>query len=405
MTACSTGTGRSRGARAQEERPRCPSALLAHGALLAACALCYSNALWGEFVHDDVWAIVNNPDVRPGSSLLSIFTDDFWGKRMADNTSHKSYRPLCVLTFKLNIVLGGMTPFYFHLVNVCLHCIVTALLMHTCKHYVFQDGRLAFLTALLFAVHPIHTEAVSGIVGRADVLACMLFLLAFLSYIRSLSACGVSDCVPSTASPCSLALCLFLGTSAMLVKETGITVFGVCVLYDGLVLCREPLFAHLSRSKLKELIRVSQPFIKRTCVVSVYVLLILSARLWVMGGSMPLFSEQDNPASFSPFLLTRFLTYCYLLAFNAWLLLAPIVLCYDWQVGSIPLVESLWDSRNMAAVMLALGMLALCLHCVTSLQDRVTSVSAAMATNGDHRRRYCHRPPHDRDATTPFNSV
>ncbi|GAA6077306.1 protein O-mannosyl-transferase TMTC1 isoform X1, partial [Tachysurus ichikawai] len=63
-----------------------------------------------------------------------------------------------------------------------------------------------------------------------------------------------------------------------------------------------------------------------------------------------------------------FLTYCYLLAFNAWLLLAPIVLCYDWQVGSIPLVESLWDLRNMAAVMLALGLLALCLHCVTSLQ-------------------------------------
>ncbi|XP_060759371.1 protein O-mannosyl-transferase TMTC1 isoform X2 [Neoarius graeffei] len=340
-----------------------------YGALLAACALCYGNSLRGEFVHDDVWAIVNNPDMRPASSLRSIFTNDFWGKRMADNTSHKSYRPLCALTFKMNIVLGGMTPFHFHMVNVCLHCAVTALLMHTCKHYVFEDGRLAFLTALLFAVHPIHTEAVSGIVGRADVLACLLFLLAFLSYIRSVSACPVSDFFPSTVSPCSLVLCLLLGTSAMLVKETGITVFGVCVLYDGLVLCRKPLFLNLSRSRLKELIRISRPFIKRACVVSVYVLFILCARLWLMGGSMPLFSEQDNPASFSPFLLTRFLTYSYLLAFNAWLLLAPIVLCYDWQVGSIPLVESLWDSRNMAAVMLALGTFALCLHCVTSLQN------------------------------------
>ncbi|XP_027007329.1 protein O-mannosyl-transferase TMTC1 isoform X1 [Tachysurus fulvidraco] len=363
----SSSSRRSRGSGA-ETRPSFVPVLLAHSALIAACALCYSNSLWGEFVHDDVWAIVNNPDVRPGSSMRSIFTNDFWGKRMADNTSHKSYRPLCVLTFKMNIVLGGMTPFYFHVVNVCLHCAVTALLMHTCKHYVFRDARLAFLTALLFAVHPIHTEAVSGIVGRADVLACMLFLLAFLSYIRSVSACSESDCFPSMASPCSLALCVLLGTSSMLVKETGVTVFGVCVLYDGLVLCRKPLVSHLSRFRLKELIRISWPFIRRTCVISVYVIFILCARLWVMGGSMPLFSEQDNPASFSPFLLTRFLTYCYLLAFNAWLLLAPIVLCYDWQVGSIPLVESLWDLRNMAAVMLALGLLALCLHCVTSLQ-------------------------------------
>ncbi|MED6278910.1 Protein O-mannosyl-transferase tmtc1 [Characodon lateralis] len=73
-----------------------------YAALLALCALCYSNSLQGEFVHDDVWAIVNNPDVRPGSSLRNIFSNDFWGKRMADNTSHKSYRPLCILTFNLS---------------------------------------------------------------------------------------------------------------------------------------------------------------------------------------------------------------------------------------------------------------------------------------------------------------
>lgn len=93
----SSSTSRGSGA---EERPLFLHALLAYSALFSACALCYSNSLRGEFVHDDVWAIVNNPDVRPGSSLRSIFSNDFWGKRMADNTSHKSYRPLCVLTFK-----------------------------------------------------------------------------------------------------------------------------------------------------------------------------------------------------------------------------------------------------------------------------------------------------------------
>uniref|UniRef100_A0AAZ3Q4J6 dolichyl-phosphate-mannose--protein mannosyltransferase n=1 Tax=Oncorhynchus tshawytscha TaxID=74940 RepID=A0AAZ3Q4J6_ONCTS len=280
-----------------------------YAVLLALCALCYSNSLHGEFVHDDVWAISNNPDVRPGSSLQSIFSNDFWGKRMADNTSHKSYRPLCILTFKLNILLGGMTPLYFHVVNVCLHCAVTCLLMHTCDRCVFDDPRLAFLTALLFAVHPIHTEAVSGIVGRADVLACMLFLLAFLSYIRSVGVCDSADCLPSTVSVWVLGASLLLGTCAMLVKETGITVFGVCVFYDALVL-----------SSATHHTPTSPP------------------SLW-------------------------FLTYCYLLAFNAWLLLSPAVLCYDWQVGSIPLVESLWDMRNVAALLLGVVMVALCLHC------------------------------------------
>ncbi|CAN9508051.1 unnamed protein product [Ophioblennius macclurei] len=141
----------------------------------------------------------------------------------------------------MNVLLGGFQPLYFHLVNVCLHSIVTCLLMLTCEHWVFQSRHLAFVTALLFTVHPIHTEAVSGIVGRADVLACLLFLLTFLSYIRSISTNVSEDSTPSTASTCSLLVALFLGTCAMLVKETGVTVFGVCLLYDALVLCRRPL--------------------------------------------------------------------------------------------------------------------------------------------------------------------
>uniref|UniRef100_A0AAQ6AJJ2 dolichyl-phosphate-mannose--protein mannosyltransferase n=1 Tax=Amphiprion ocellaris TaxID=80972 RepID=A0AAQ6AJJ2_AMPOC len=339
-----------------------------YAVLVALCVLCYSNSLRGELVHDDVWAIINNPDVRPGSSLGNIFSNDFWGKRMADNTSHKSYRPLCILTFKLNVLLGGMTPLYFHIVNMCLHCAVTCLLMQTCERCVFEDSRLAFITALLFAVHPVHTEAVSGIVGRADVLACLLFLLTFLSYVRSVGECDSEDSLPSTVSTWSLLISLLLGTCAMLVKETGITVFGVCLLYDALVFCRKPIIYHLSGSGLRDLLHICSPFIKRACLISGYVVIIMSVRLWLMGGSMPLFSEQDNPASFSPHLLTRILTYSYLLSFNAWLLLAPVVLCYDWQVGSIPLVEALGDMRNVSTVLLAMVMVALCLHCIFSLQ-------------------------------------
>ncbi|NWV81305.1 TMTC1 protein, partial [Dasyornis broadbenti] len=342
----------------------------------------------------------------------------------------KSSNGFVLLACRLNILLAGMNPFYFHAVNVILHCLVTLVLMYTCEKAVFKDCRLAFVTALFFAVHPIHTEAVTGIVGRADVLACLLFLLAFLSYNRSVDQLYVGEHFPSTASPFFLLLSLFLGTCAMLVKETGVTVFGVCLVYDffslsynGLKLrngtipqrpvgslpvpvsgrengkqrlaprgawsssCHAAspgerrsgalpvpsravwaLRSYLTANNNQNFLYTARPFLKRAALVISYVILVLYFRLWIMGGSMPMFSEQDNPASFSPYLLTRFLTYSYLLAFNAWLLLAPITLCYDWQVGSIPLVESIWDVRNLATVLLVLVMTLLSLHCVAAFK-------------------------------------
>uniref|UniRef100_A0A665TGA6 dolichyl-phosphate-mannose--protein mannosyltransferase n=1 Tax=Echeneis naucrates TaxID=173247 RepID=A0A665TGA6_ECHNA len=347
-----TAPGREKKVRLQPRvtvRPEAVRAAGRYAVLAALCVLCYGNSLRGELVHDDVWAIINNPDVRPGSSLGNIFSNDFWGKRMVDNTSHKSYRPLCILTFKLNILLGGTTPLYFHIVNVCLHCAVTCLLMHTCERYVFEDSRLAFITALLFAVHPVHTEAVSGIVGRADVLACLLFLLTFLSYIRGVGVSVSEDSVPSTVSAWSLFTSLMLGTCAMLVKETGITVFGVCALYDALV-----LYHHQSPESGQE------PWLPRP-----------STLCWNVSSLCFLpFCLSHSFFHPPPLFLTRILTYSYLLSFNAWLLLAPIVLCYDWQVGSIPLVEAVGDVRNVATVVLAVVMVALCLHCIFSLQSR-----------------------------------
>ncbi|XP_073733858.1 protein O-mannosyl-transferase TMTC1 isoform X2 [Callorhinus ursinus] len=366
-----TGSARgSGGDRAPSRRRGCGLAPAGAAALLAgASCLCYGRSLQGEFVHDDVWAIVNNPDVRPGAPLRwGIFTNDFWGKGMAENTSHKSYRPLCVLTFKLNILLTGMNPFYFHAVNVILHCLVTLVLMYTCDKAVFRNRGLAFATALLFAVHPVHTEAVAGIVGRADVLACLFFLLAFLSYNRSVDQHHVGECFPPTTSPFFLLLSLFLGTCAMLVKETGITVFGVCLVYDLFSLSHKQEKSYLTARSNRNFLLTMRPFLKRATLVISYVIVVLYFRLWIMGGSMPLFSEQDNPASFSPYILTRFLTYSYLLAFNVWLLLAPVTLCYDWQVGSIPLVETIWDVRNLATILLAIVMTLLSLHCLAAFK-------------------------------------
>lgn len=63
-------------------------------------ALTYSNSLNGEFVHDDIPAIVTNGDVTGKNPVLRIFKNDFWGTPMSDTGSHKSYRPLTTLTFR-----------------------------------------------------------------------------------------------------------------------------------------------------------------------------------------------------------------------------------------------------------------------------------------------------------------
>ena len=60
----------------------------------------YVDSLFGDFVHDDVAAIVKNPDVRGENDLAALFSNDFWGVPMSSVHSHKSYRPVTVLLFR-----------------------------------------------------------------------------------------------------------------------------------------------------------------------------------------------------------------------------------------------------------------------------------------------------------------
>ena len=72
------------------------------GAFVVVAALaiiCFANSYDAAFVFDDSEAILKNADVRY-SPLGDVFRHDFWGNRIADNTSHKSYRPLTVLSFR-----------------------------------------------------------------------------------------------------------------------------------------------------------------------------------------------------------------------------------------------------------------------------------------------------------------
>ncbi|XP_068560632.1 protein O-mannosyl-transferase TMTC3 [Cebidichthys violaceus] len=118
---------------------------------------CYWNSLSCGFVFDDVSAILDNKDLRPSTPVRNLFLNDFWGTPMAEERSHKSYRPLTVLTFRLNYLFGELVAASYHLLNVVLHAAVCVLFLRVCR--LFLDKTSGLVAALLFAVHPIHTEA------------------------------------------------------------------------------------------------------------------------------------------------------------------------------------------------------------------------------------------------------
>ena len=141
----------------------------------ALACIVYVNSLDLQFCFDDHSAIKDNVDLSPAVPWSNLLLDDFWGMPMHVEGSHKSYRPLCVLTFRLNYLLHQLRPFGYHLGNVLLHALVTLLYVNLCRD-VFECGEgTALVAGVLFAVHPIHTEAVSySLCASAHTLSCVV---------------------------------------------------------------------------------------------------------------------------------------------------------------------------------------------------------------------------------------
>lgn len=181
----------------------------------AAAAAAYANALHGAFVMDDDVAVVKNADLRPETPWHALFRNDYWGTPLHTEDSHKSYRPLAVLTFRWNYAFGGLSVAGYHAVNVALHTAATVLAAFAARRVAENDlvavrastaaaqshvprarpsrgptvprrsptDRAAQAsTALLFATHPVHAEAVTGVVGRAEVLSAVFFFSGFLLF-------------------------------------------------------------------------------------------------------------------------------------------------------------------------------------------------------------------------------
>ncbi|XP_073520308.1 protein O-mannosyl-transferase TMTC4 isoform X1 [Phyllobates terribilis] len=323
--------------------------------------VCFANSYNGSFVFDDSEAIINNKDLRGETTIGDLWLHDFWGTKLSSNASHKSYRPLTVLTFRVSYALaGGLHPVGFHVTNIILHCMVSVLMLDvfsllfggkTCdkgKKMIYAP-KAALLSALLFAVHPVHTECVAGIVGRADLLCALFVVLSFLGYSKAQIRINKDEHTSVFWVLCSIVLAAI----AMLCKEQGITVLGLNAVFDVFVICKLNMLECIQKVRHRDKTPENFLFIKKGLLSRISLLAaggicMLYVRWSIMGTGPPAFTHVDNPASFAETLLVRVINYNYYYSLNGWLLLCPWWLCFDWSMGCIPLIKSLSDSRIMA---------------------------------------------------------
>ncbi|MFN8179034.1 MAG: hypothetical protein U0167_13975 [bacterium] len=150
-------------------------------------------ALGGGFVLDDHPAVLDSPAVRGELTLGQLLGRDFWGQPPGAPGGVGTYRPLPVLTFWLDWRVGGGAPWSFHLTNLLLHAFAAMALtaaLSALESSEERDGRrapshAATLAGVIFGALAVNSEAVAGVVGRADVMAAGLgFVTLGLARLR-----------------------------------------------------------------------------------------------------------------------------------------------------------------------------------------------------------------------------
>ena len=136
----------------------------------------FANSLGGDFVYDDQRQILRNPLIQDSTLYSKALVSDVWAfKGDGSIAASNYYRPTFVAWLILNFKIFGTSPFGWHLLNVLLHVFVCALCFLLLRRWNVSQNT-AFAVALIFAVHPVHTESVAWISGSPD----LLFAAAFL---------------------------------------------------------------------------------------------------------------------------------------------------------------------------------------------------------------------------------
>ncbi|MBM3907440.1 MAG: hypothetical protein FJ363_05070 [Gemmatimonadetes bacterium] len=145
-------------------------------ALLALAASVTS--LGNGFTYDDRWIIAENGRVHELRPLWKYFEERYWPMQNGAGL----YRPFVIFAYAIQWQLGGGSPFVFHAVNVALAAVAAVAAFWVLGFLV--PTRVAWVASALFAVHPVHVEAVANVVGQAELWAALLILLAMGLYLR-----------------------------------------------------------------------------------------------------------------------------------------------------------------------------------------------------------------------------
>ncbi len=285
------------------------------------CVLVNLGALRPGFIHDDHRIIEQNGLTGDLRHVPEIFRSGYWST--GDVQVPNLYRPVTILSFAIGRTVHGLRPLGFRLVDLLLHTLNALLVFLLAQRLLPRTGSAGgaaldapLLAALLFAVHPVHTEVLGEIVGRAELLAAAFALGSVLVFLRARDAEGAED--RAVIRPGLAAVSLALFALGFLSKENAVVVPGLLLLADLWVVRRRPAWG----------------FHAASCVVlaSLFVL-----RFAVLGGFNPAGPIHfiDNPIAQLPFVQGRS-TALAVLARYVSLLAWPARLSIDYSFRSIP---------------------------------------------------------------------
>ena len=150
--------------------------------LILLALLPYLNSLLNGFVQDDNRQVLSNPYLRSFSHLREIFATNVWSYVGAQGMTNY-YRPLMTLGYLLCYQFLGPLAYGFHLANVVLNAGVVCLVFLVTER-IFRDRTLGFVAAVIFALHPIHSESVDWIAAVTDLQLTFFYLLTFGFFLR-----------------------------------------------------------------------------------------------------------------------------------------------------------------------------------------------------------------------------
>jgi Tfp pilus assembly protein PilF len=211
-------------------RPASPWSDLRSAALVCAlvAALFHANALRNRFAYDDVHILPENEEIHDVRNLPGLLLEPYWPGEFGRELG--LWRPGTTLSLGLQWALWQERGLPYHLVNVLAHGAATALVVLLVG--ALATVPIALLGGLVFAVHPVHVEAVSNIVGLAEVQAAVFFLAACVLHARAAPPLQSPGEQGSRYGPGRVAAVTALYLGAFLTKESAVTLPGALFLID-----------------------------------------------------------------------------------------------------------------------------------------------------------------------------